>query len=75
MLMKILSVIVVALLIASFARGPGAISGGATSGLIIGALVALVRTGFQLSTIWAGLVIGTLFGAISEVIASLSRHR
>jgi len=52
----ILSVIAIVSLIASFFLGPNAIWGGATGGLIIGIIVALIRGGFALSILWKGIV-------------------
>jgi len=77
----ILSIIAVISLIAFFSRGPNAIWGGATAGLIIGAIVALVRNGFELSTIWKGIVIGVIIGLIAgipaliaEILHKLTKH-
>jgi len=71
---SILSVIAVASLIVFFSRGPNAIWGGATSGLIIGVIVALVREGFTPSIIWKGIVIGIILGVIAEIIGALARR-
>jgi len=63
----ILSIIAIVSLIAFSTRGPNAIWGGATAGLIIGAIVALVRDGFEWSTIWKGIVIGIILGLITGI--------
>jgi hypothetical protein len=63
----ILSIIAVVSLIIFFSRGPNAIWGGATGGLVIGTIVSLVRDGFEWSTIWKGIVIGTILGLIAGI--------
>ncbi|HUU16349.1 MAG TPA: hypothetical protein VMW72_04300 [Sedimentisphaerales bacterium] len=70
----ILSIIAVVSLIFFFARGPNPIWGGATGGLIIGAIVALVRDGFEWSTIWKGIVVGIILGVIAEILGRLSKR-
>lgn len=70
----ILSVIAVASLVVFFSRGPNAIWGGATGGLIIGVIVAFIREGFALSIIWKGVVIGIILGVIAEIIGVLARR-
>ena len=63
----ILSIIAVISLITFFSRGHNAIWGGATIGLIIGTIVALLRDGFELSTIWKGIVLGVILGLIAGI--------
>jgi len=70
----ILSVIAIVSLIASFFLGPNAIWGGATGGLIIGIIVALIRGGFALSILWKGIAIGAILGVIAEIVSALARR-
>ena len=70
----ILSVIALVSLIAFFARGPNPIWGGATAGLIIGFIIALVRDGFDLFVIWKVIVVGVILGILAELLARLGQR-
>lgn len=63
----VLSVIAIISLFVFFARGPNAVWGSATIGLIIGVVVATIRNGFEWTTIGKGVVIGTVVGLIAEI--------
>jgi len=70
----ILSTIAIVSLFVSFFRGPNAIWGGATGGLIVGIIAALMRGGFTFSIIWKGIAIGVLLGVIAEIMSMLARR-
>lgn len=73
MVWTILSVIVVVSLVVFF-NSRNAVWGGATFGLIIGVIVAFVRDGFLLSTLWKGVVVGVIVGVVSEVVPRLAQR-
>ena len=70
----VLAVVAAISLIVFFMRGPNAVWGGATLGLIVGFIVALVGDGFDWSIIWKGIVVGTLFGVVAELLAEASKR-
>jgi len=70
----VLAVIAAISLLVFFMRGPNAVWGGATGGLIIGVIVALVGRGFDWSLIWKGIVVGTLLGVVAELLGGLARR-
>ncbi len=73
--MWVILVVVAAIsLIIFFMRGPNAVWGGATGGLTIGIVVALVSRGFNWSVIWKGIVVGTLLGVAAELIGGLAKR-
>ena len=47
-------------------KGPNAVWGGATLGIIIGLISAIIGEGFNWWTVLKGLEIGTLVGALCE---------
>ena len=66
--LTILSIIAVIL---SFFRGQNAIWGGATIGLIIGIIIAIIQR-FNWSILGKAVVIGILVGSIAEILGLLS---
>jgi hypothetical protein len=70
----ILSVIAVLSLIASFFRGPNAIWGGATIGLITGIIICIVRHNFVSSIVWRGVVVGIVVGLTVELLGVLGKR-
>ena len=67
-----LSIIAVVLLILFFSKGPNAIWGGLTIGLLVGIVMAIVGAGFNWFTIGKATVIGTLVGGAAEVLGLVS---
>ena len=71
----ILTVAATVALLIFFFRGPNAVWGGATIGLISGLVVALVRSApFTWLTVGKGAVIGILLGSGAELLALLGRR-
>ena len=70
---KILTMIAAISLILSFFRGRNAIWGGATIGLIIGAIIALFQK-FNWSITYKAVVIGILIGLIADLLGLFSDY-
>lgn len=71
----ILSVIAIVSLVTFCLRGSNAVWGGATVGLIIGVIVAIIRNGFIWTTVGKGIVVGALVGLITEILHLLSKRK
>ena len=70
-----LTVIASGALLAFFFRGPNAVWGGATLGVVGGLAVALFRSApFSWMTVGKGVVIGVLLGAGAEILGLLARR-
>jgi len=68
---KILTIIAIISLIASFFRKKNAVWGGATLGLVLGIIIALFNK-FNWSIIYKAVVIGILVGLIAELLGMIS---
>lgn len=72
-------IIVAVILLVIFWRGPNAIWGGITFGLIIGLIVAIINSflgkGFHWSTIGKVTIICVLIGGFFEIIGKLSGRK
>ena len=77
-MLKFLVLVCLILLALSFFRGRNPIWGGATGGVILGAIVGIFKAPF-LTTLAYGFVIGTLLGLLAETLGLagdyLSRKR
>ena len=69
----ILSIVAVISLVV-FYRGPNAVWGAGTLGLIVGLIVALIQ-GFQWLTVWKFVASGIIVGTIFEILPKLSKWR
>ena len=70
----ILSAIAIVSLIVFFSRGPNAIWGGATAGLVLGFILALVSENFEWFTIWKGVVVGIMLGLIVGIPPLIAKY-
>ena len=72
----VLSVVAVISLLAFFMRGPNAVWGGATLGLVVGFVIVIILaiTGhnFAWSIIWKAIVVGTLSGLLAQLLGEVS---
>lgn len=64
----ILSIIAFIALIVFLMRGPNAVWGGATIGLIIGIIMAIFGKGFSWPIIFKPIVVGIIVGLVSELL-------
>lgn len=60
------------LLILFFSKGPNAVWGGITIGLLVGIVIAIIGAGFNWFTIYKSIVIGILVGGIAELLGLIS---
>lgn len=71
--------IIAAIFLIIYWRGPNAVWGGITFGLIGGLIFAIIfwvlGSGFQLLTIGKGIVVGILGGVVAEQLGKLSRKK
>jgi hypothetical protein len=67
---KILTIIAVILMVISFVRKQNAIWGGATIGLIVGVIIAMIKN-FNWSITYKAVVIGILVGFIADLLGML----
>jgi thiamine transporter ThiT len=67
-----LSIIAIVLLVLFFPKGPNAIWGGLTIGLLVGIVMAIVGTGFNWFTIGKATIIGTLVGGAADLLGLVS---
>ena len=71
-----LSVVAAICLLVFFFRGPNAVWGGATLGVLGGVVVALVRSAaFSWMTVGKGLVIGILAGSVAELLGHIATRK
>jgi thiamine transporter ThiT len=68
---KILAIIAAILMVLSFVRRQNTIWGGATIGLIVGVIIAMVKN-FNWSITYKAVVIGILVGFIADLLGMLS---
>jgi len=57
-----------------FGKGQNPVWGGATIGMLIGVTTAFFRPGFDWGTVGHSVVIGTLFGAMIELLSWLTNR-
>lgn len=67
----IVSAIGIAALKIFFFRGKNAVWGGATIGLLVGFVVAVIQPGFDWFTLGQATVIGAFVGLIAEILGSI----
>lgn len=73
---NILGFIALILLISSFFRGPNSIWGGLTLGAIVGAITTtFFHSGFDMSIILKGGIVGVLIGAIADVLPRIVSNK
>jgi hypothetical protein len=71
-----LSVVAAICLLVFFFRGPNAVWGGATLGVLGGVVVALVSSAaFSWMTVGKGLVIGVLAGSVAELLGRIATRK
>ncbi len=68
----IVSAVGIAALRRYFPRGKNAVWGGATLGLFIGIVVAIIRPGFEWSVIGHAIVIGAAIGLLFDGLGEIS---
>jgi 4-hydroxybenzoate polyprenyltransferase len=61
-----------AALVVAAGKGPNAVWGSATIGLIVGIAVAIYQPGFQWMTVLKGLAMGAVVGALFELLPRLT---
>ena len=67
-----LSIIALVLLIVFFTKGPNAVWGGGTLGLLAGIVIAIIGTGFNWQTIYKSIVIGIVIGGAAQLLALMA---
>jgi len=68
----VLTVIAAISMVVFFMRGPNAVWGGATLGIVVGIIIAIFGDGFDWSIIWKAIVVGTLAGVVAELLGEMS---
>jgi hypothetical protein len=68
----ILSIVALIILFLFFLKGPNAVWGGATIGLIAGIVIVFIGDGFNWFIIYKSIVIGILMGGIAELLGLIS---
>lgn len=67
-----LSILALGLLIVFLKKGPNAVWGGATIGLLAGIVIAIIGTGFNWQTIYKSIVIGIFIGGAAQLLALMA---
>ena len=67
-----LSILALGLLIVFFTKGPNAVWGGGTLGLLAGIVIAIIGTGFNWQTIYKSIVIGIVIGGAAQLLALMA---
>lgn len=69
--------IVAVLALIIFWKGPNAVWGGLTGGLVVGLIIAIIKffggNGFSFYLIGKGIVVGAVFGLGAEMLSKLSK--